>query len=199
MYLKVFKPLIDTALAFSAIIVLTPLWIVVSIWIKIDSEGPVFFLQERLGRNTRPFKVIKFRSMTHRKRSIAGQTYVERPEITGAGKVLRRYKIDELPQLFNVLKGDMALVGPRPCLQQTRDKFGDNNTPFRFKVKPGLTSPAGVNGSIYLTWPDKWWYDRWYVEHLSFYTDVSTIWKTILVVFLGEKQFLNKPEDFDGN
>ncbi len=178
---------------------LIPLWLLVSIWIKLDSTGPVFFVQQRLGKNGTPFPLIKFRTMTHQPRSLIGQTFQDDPSITNAGKVLRRYKIDELPQLFNVLKGDMSIVGPRPCLQITCDRFGDNNTARRFEVKPGLTSPAGVNGSIYLTWPEKWWYDKWYVEHVSFATDMRTIWKTIVVVLLGEKRFLNKPNLQDGH
>ena len=194
MYKSIFKPLLDSFIALIAILILLPLWILAAIVIKADSKGPVFFIQKRLGKNQAPFKLIKFRTMSHQQRSYVGQTYRDDPSITKVGKVLRRYKIDELPQLINVLRGDMAIVGPRPCLRETCDRFGNHNTIHRFKVKPGLTSPAGVNGSIYLSWAEKWWYDKWYVDHVSFHIDINTILKTILVVFLGEKRFLNKPK-----
>ena len=137
--------------------------------------------------------------MLHKERELSGQVYKDHPEITRIGYYLRRYKIDEFPQLFNLLKGEMSIVGPRPCLPAIIEN-NDLENSIRFNVKPGLTSIAGVNGSIYLTWKEKWWYDEYYVENLSFLLDIKIIFRTIAVVIFGEEKFLNKPKmDHHGN
>lgn len=194
MYKNFFKQLIDFFLSLFALVLISPILLIAALLIKLDSKGPVFFLQERLGKDQKIFKVIKFRTMTHIERKVIVQTFKDSPEITGVGKYLRRFKIDELPQLFNVFLGDMAVIGPRPCLLQTMEKFGNADTPYRFKVKPGLSSNAGVNGSIFLTWDEKWWYDKDYVENVSFFLDIQIIVKTILVVIFGEEKFIKKPK-----
>ncbi|MCK6611984.1 MAG: sugar transferase [Bacteroidia bacterium] len=179
---------------FSAFIALTILFfplIIVAIWIKLDSDGPVFFMQERLGLNRKRFKVFKFRTMTNRKREVV-QVFANDPEITSVGKYLRRFKIDELPQLINVLLGDMSIVGPRPCVDFVAEK--QNLCNERFLDKPGLTSLAGVSGSIYLSWPEKDYFDKFYHYNKSFYMDLIIIVKTVLVIVFGEKKFLNKPK-----
>ena len=137
--------------------------------------------------------------MTHEKRKEETQVYKNDPAITKVGYYLRRFKIDELPQIISVVKGDMSVVGPRPCLPSVLNKFNLKED-YRFKVKPGLTSIAGVNGSIFLSWEEKWWYDKYYTENLSFLLDVKIILKTILVVIAGEEKFINRPKiNSDGN
>ena len=188
LYSNFFKPVGDKIVAFILLVLLFPIFILVSILILIDSKGPVFFLQERLGKDGMVFKLIKFRSMTHRERSYTKQTLISDPEVTNVGVLIRRLKIDELPQLINVLIGQMSIVGPRPSLPNLREKFNED-ADYRIQVKPGVTNLAAVNGSIYLTWPERWVYDRYYVENLTFGLDLFIIMKTILVVFLGEKFF----------
>ncbi|MDN3676683.1 sugar transferase [Flavobacterium paronense] len=193
MYRYFFKRVIDLFIAIFAFILVTPILFLTFILIKIDSEGPIFFLQERLGVDKKIFKVIKLRTMTNKKRDSHVQVYENNPEVTKLGVFLRRTKIDELPQIINVLKGDMAIVGPRPCLPTIEHLF-DDNTPKRFEVRPGVTSLAGVSGSIYLSWPEKWYYDKIYVERLTFLLDIKIIFMTALVVVVGEKKFLKRPE-----
>jgi undecaprenyl phosphate N,N'-diacetylbacillosamine 1-phosphate transferase len=190
-YKRFIKPLIDYTLAILGIILVSPILIVTAILIKLESPGPIIFTQQRLGLNYRVFKVYKFRSMTDKKREFDKQVFEGDPEVTKLGFYLRRLKIDELPQLFNILKGDMSLVGPRPSLPNLKDKFNEDGE-FRVKVKPGVTNLAAVNGSIYLSWPERWVYDRYYVENLTFILDLEIIFKTVLVLFLGEKFFIKK-------
>lgn len=113
-------------------------------------------------------------------------------EVTWIGAFLRRFKIDELPQLINVLIGDMSIVGPRPCMPSMKDELNEDGN-FRTQIRPGLTGLAQVNGNIYLSWPDRWKYDRYYVEHVSLWLDLKIIAKTVVIVIQGEKSFLNKP------
>jgi lipopolysaccharide/colanic/teichoic acid biosynthesis glycosyltransferase len=166
-------------------------FIIVSILIKIDSKGSIFFMQERLGKNKIPFNVYKLRTMSHKKRKIE-QVYKNDAEITGVGYYLRRFKIDEMPQVINIFLGDMAIIGPRPCLPNVLEKY--NLDDYRFKVRPGLSSIAGVNGSIYLSWEEKWWYDKYYVKNLNFLLDLKIFLKTFLIIFQGEDKFINKPK-----
>lgn len=190
-YKRFFKPLIDYLLAIMGIILVLPILILTAILIKLESPGPIIFTQERLGLNFKVFKVYKFRSMTHKKREFDKQIFEGDPEVTKLGNYLRRLKIDELPQLFNILKGDMSLVGPRPSLPNLKDKFNEDGE-YRVKVKPGVTNLAAVNGSIYLSWPERWVFDRYYVENLSFKLDLEIMFKTIIVVFMGEDYFNKK-------
>lgn len=192
MYNLFFKRFIDTIISIILLALLVLPFIVIAIIIKMDSKGPVFFIQERMGKNMKIFKLIKFRSMKHREVVVIKQVYKGDSDVTKVGEIIRRFKIDELPQLFNVLMGDMALVGPRPCLVSTYEKNKNEDTDYRFKVRPGVTSNAGVSGSIYLSWAEKWELDRKYAENVSFLGDVNIILKTILVVFLGEEKFLNR-------
>ena len=199
MYPNFIKSVIDFIFAVTVSLLLLLPFLVVFILIKLDSKGPVFFLQTRLGKDKKEFKIIKFRTMVNKKRTVEGQVYKDNAEITNIGKILRRFKIDEMPQIFNVLLGDMSIVGPRPCLPGVMDKFSLNDT-YRFMVKPGLSSMAGVNGSIFLSWEEKWWYDKYYVVHLSFLLDASIVLKTFLVILYGEEKYLKKPKiDQSGN
>ena len=192
MYKLFLKRLFDIIFSIIVIIILIVPFVIIAFLIKVNTKGPVFFIQERFGLHKKKFKMIKFRTMTNIKRDLTKQTYQDNSEITFIGKYLRRFKIDELPQFFNVFWGSMSTVGPRPCLEQTYNSFKDENTDDRFKVNPGVTSNAGVSGSIFLSWEEKWLLDKDYVSSLSFYNDMLIISKTIVVVFIGEDKFLNK-------
>jgi len=181
--------LFDFFFSIISLVVCLPFFFIIAILIKLDSEGPVFFLQERLGKNKYKFKIIKFRTMYHKDRISNGQTHLDDPEITRFGRILRRYKLDELPQYINVLLGDMSVVGPRPCLEITYNKFKNADTDFRFLVKPGVTSNVGVSGSIFLSWPEKWNYDKNYALTKSLSKDFAIVIKTVGVVIWGEAKF----------
>jgi undecaprenyl phosphate N,N'-diacetylbacillosamine 1-phosphate transferase len=191
MYKYYFKPLIDYIISIILLLMLCPLIFILAILIKIDSKGPVFFTQERLGKDGKIFNIIKFRTMFDRKMRSGGQVFMDHPEITRLGKFLRRSKLDEIPQLINILKGDMSIIGPRPSLPDLQERFDENGI-FRIKVKPGLSNYAAINGSIYLSWPERWVYDRYYVEHLSLFLDVKIVIMTCIVVIFGDKVFLKK-------
>ena len=180
-------------IALPVVVVLVPFFIIIAIIILIDTKGPVFFVQERLGKGKKPFNLIKFRTMLDKPRDFSEQVFHDHNEITKVGNYLRRFKLDELPQIINVIKGEMAIVGPRPCLPAISHKFG-NEGQARFNVLPGLTSLAALKGSIYLTWEQKGFYDKLYVDRLSFLLDLSIIMKTFLVIILGEKRYYDVME-----
>lgn len=191
MYRFYLKPFFDFLFVVLILIILIIPFILIAVVIKLDSKGPVFFRQERLGKNKKVFRIYKFRTMTNVKREVV-QVYKNNSEITKIGYYLRRFKIDEMPQILNIIYGDMSIIGPRPCLPTVTEKF-DLDDDYRFQVKPGLSSIAGVNGSIYLTWQEKWWYDKYYVENISLLLDLSIFLKTFLVIVIGEEKFLKKP------
>ena len=190
MYEIMFKRVIDIVFTIVVLFILSLPFILIAILVKLESRGPIFFRQERLGKNKKVFNIYKFRTMTDKSRVIA-QVYKDNSEITRVGYYLRRFKIDEMPQIINVLLGDMSIIGPRPCLPNVIEKYGLDD--YRIKVRPGLSSIAGVNGSIFLTWQEKWWYDKYYVENLSLLLDLKIFFKTFLVIIFGEEKFLNKP------
>lgn len=156
--------------------------------VRLSSPGPIFYYQKRVGLGAETFFIIKLRTMTVNDNRQLEQTTNQDPEVYPAGKILRRLKIDELPQLFNILKGDMSFVGPRPCLEQTRDEMPDWAR-RRFEVRPGITGLAQINGNIALTWEERWRHDVDYVDRASLMLDVSTCIRTFLVVFFGEERF----------
>lgn len=192
MYRRGGKRLFDLALALPVLVVLSPLLALMTLLVRLDSRGPVLFMQERLGRGGTTFSAYKFRTMTDRPRVPDRQTLHADPEITRVGHWLRRSKLDELPQLLNVLKGDMSIVGPRPALPIHLAEY-DELARKRLAVRPGLTGLAQVNGNIYLSWPERWHYDAEYVKHLSFRLDMWIILRTAAVIVLGEQRFLNRP------
>lgn len=186
------KRLFDIAVCLPICVLTLPVVIVTAILVRLDSKGPVFFVQERLGRFGVTFLTYKFRTMTHRERVASAEILPGHSEVTRVGRWLRRFKIDELPQLLNILKGDMSLVGPRPALPghiRDYDEFGLR----RLLARPGLTGLAQVNGNIYLSWPERWKYDAEYVDRVSVHHDAAIVLRTIAVVFLGEERFLNRP------
>ena len=187
MYL-IFKKVFDIIFSVIVLLLVAPVLLFSIILIKLESKGPIFFLQDRLGKDGSVFRLYKFRTMINKNREVNREILKGDEEVTKSGYYLRRFKIDELPQLINVLKGDMSLVGPRPCMPELQDSFNEDGK-FRIRVLPGLTGLAQVNGNIYLSWPQRWKYDREYVEKISFLIDISIILKTFGILFFGEEKF----------
>jgi lipopolysaccharide/colanic/teichoic acid biosynthesis glycosyltransferase len=186
----------DKIVSLIALIILLPIFLVAAILIKLDSPGPVFFLQERVGKEGKIFKVFKFRTMTVDAPEKTKGRYIEKSNsyVTRVGKFLRRSGIDELPQLINVLKGEMSLVGPRPTLPYQVEKYS-NYQRKRLLMKQGITSWALIHGRNKLTWPERIEYDVWYVEHWSFWLDIKIIFKTVWVVAKGEGLYADRETD----
>ncbi len=190
MYEHFLKGVFDIIFSILLLILFLPFFILIGVLIKIDSKGSIFFKQIRLGKDEKIFKLFKFRSMTDKDHDNNGQIFSNDIEITKVGSILRRFKIDELPQLVNVVKGDMSIIGPRPCLPRIKSKFGKYAND-RFKVKPGLTSLAAVKGSIFLSWEEKGYYDSLYVNNISFLLDLRIVLDTIKVLIFGEKKLFS--------
>ena len=191
MYLK-FKRLFDFFISFAILLLLFPLFIIVAVLIKLDSKGPIFYLQSRVGENGRVFRIYKLRTMTNKERDPnVKQTYLQDPDITRIGGLLRRFKIDELPQIWNVFIGDMSLVGPRPALPSLYEKFGEI-AKKRCEVRPGMTGWAQVNSNIYLPWEERLCLDREYVDRMSFMLDLRILVKTVAIVLFGEEKYIKK-------
>lgn len=190
---KVIKRLIDIIISLIVLIVFLPVWIIVAILIKATSEGPIFFLQDRPGQNKKIFKVYKFRTMKPgSEKMIKGQEVMKDDDrVTSIGKFLRRTKIDEIPQVLNVLRGEMSLVGPRPERIVSLEEY-DDEISKRLNMKPGMTGLAQVSGNIHLDLQDRYKYDVYYVEHYSFWLDIKIIFRTVGVVLLGEDKYLDK-------
>ncbi len=193
MYKQYFKRAIDFIVAAIVLVIISPGLIIVYLVVKADSEGHFFFMQERLGLNGNVFKVYKVRTMTFENDVDDGEIYEGHDEVTRVGEFLRRYKLDELPQLLNVLKGDMSLVGPRPGTPSKIPELNEDGH-FRLLVRPGLTGLAQINGNIYLSWQQRWKYDRQYVTNLGFWLDMRIIFKTFLIILHGEKKFLKETD-----
>lgn len=178
MYAHCFKRIFDFLIALTAILCLSPVLIIVTIWLHFANKGAgAFFTQERPGKDEKIFRVVKFKSMTD-ERDAAGNLLPDEKRLTLIGSFIRKTSIDELPQLFNVLNGDMALIGPRPLLVQYLNIYTPDQH-RRHEVRPGITGWAQVNGRNAITHTKKFEYDVWYVDHLSFWLDVKIIFMTI--------------------
>lgn len=178
MYAHFFKRLFDFTIALIAILCLSPILIVVTIWLHFANKGAgAFFTQERPGKGENIFRVVKFKSMTD-ERDTNGNLLPDEKRLTKIGNLIRKTSIDELPQLFNVLKGDMALIGPRPLLVQYL-KIYTPEQHRRHEVRPGITGWAQVNGRNAITHTKKIEYDVWYVDHLTMALDIKIIFMTI--------------------
>jgi exopolysaccharide biosynthesis polyprenyl glycosylphosphotransferase len=175
--LKRFTDIIASAVG---LIVLAPLFLIVAAAIRLTSPGPVFFRQERVGRDGRIFSIFKFRTMTQNAvdHPLGYHTNGSDPRITPVGRFLRRYSLDELPQFINILKGEMSLVGPRPTLAYQVEKY-TNFQKRRLLVSPGVTGMAQVNGRNQLTWPQRIERDVWYVDNWSYGLDLKILLKTV--------------------
>lgn len=185
MYQHFFKRLIDFTLALFAIICLSPVLLVIIILLYFANEGAgVFFLQERPGYKGKIFKVVKFKTMNEKKGK-DGKLLPDLLRVTRVGKFVRATSLDELPQLFNVLNGDMALLGPRPLLKQYLPLYTPEQM-RRHDVRPGISGWAQVNGRNNLTWGEKFKLDVWYVDHVSFALDVKIIFMTLMKVVKSE-------------
>lgn len=176
MYRNGVKRFLDFMLSLMGIIVLSPILLILWILVRVKLGSPVLFHQERPGRNEKIFKLYKFRSMTD-ERDEQGNLLPDEVRLTKFGKVLRSTSLDELPELFNILKGDMSLIGPRPLLVRYLPYYTDEER-HRHDVRPGLTGLAQVNGRNALGWEDRFCYDLYYVEHLSFLIDLKIIGMT---------------------
>ena len=180
MYRLFFKRLLDLSVAFIVLILVLPILIVVYIILYKQNKGYVFFYQERPGMHQKGFKIIKFKTMTDAK-DIDGKLLPDNQRITNAGKIIRKLSIDELPQLFNVLKGDMSLVGPRPLLYKYIPLYSQEQL-RRHDVRPGITGWAQVNGRNTIEWTKKFELDLYYVDKISFFLDIKILWLTLIKV-----------------
>ncbi len=179
-----FKRIIDFTLSLIALLVLSPILLIVTILLYIMNQGKPFFTQERPGKNARIFKVIKFKTMNDKKDS-SGKLLSDKERLTPIGQLVRSTSIDELPQLINVLKGDMSLIGPRPLLVKYLPLYNEKQA-RRHEVKPGITGWAQVNGRNAISWEQKFDYDVWYVDNISFILDLGIIFKTLKKVIFRE-------------
>ncbi len=184
-YEKYGKRVFDVCVAAAAGLAVAPIVATAALAVKIETPGPVIFRQERVGRGLTTFNIYKLRTMRHGNRS-TGEVLAGNPDTTRVGRVLRRLKIDELPQIYNVLRGEMSVVGPRPFLADSIEDLTEDGK-HRFLVKPGLTGHAQTNGNITLSWPTRWRYDRTYVDNVSFVFDTKILVKTVSVILFGEK------------
>lgn len=184
MYKKIGKPLLDFLISLVAIVLLSPLYLVTALLVRAKLGSPVLFCQVRPGKNEKLFKMYKFRTMTD-KRDEKGELLPDKERMTRFGKWLRSTSLDELPELFNILKGDMSLVGPRPLLVEYLDRYNEEQK-HRHDVKPGLTGLAQINGRNAITWEEKFRYDCEYVSDVTFCRDIKIIFRTVVNVIKKE-------------
>lgn len=187
------KRTIDIIISLIIIIPFLPIWLIISLMIKFTSKGPIFFLQKRPGKHKKIFKIFKFRTMKPgSEKMIKGQEVMKDDNrVTSIGKLLRRTKVDEIPQVLNVLKGDMSLVGPRPERVESLEDY-DSQISKRLDMKPGMTGLAQVSGNIYLSLEERYKLDVLYTEKFSLKLDAIILIRTIGVVLAGEDRYKNK-------
>lgn len=185
MYKSFFKRFLDFTIVLIVLLIIWPILLIISVWLYFANKGAgVFFTQERPGKDGKIFKIIKFRSMTQEKDE-NGILLPPEQRYTSIGKLIRSLSIDELPQLFNVLKGDMALIGPRPLLVKYLDLYSPEQA-RRHEVRPGITGWAQCHGRNSISWTEKFKLDVWYVDHCSFLLDIQIVMITIKKVFIRE-------------
>ncbi len=181
MYKNFFKRIIDFTIVFIALLIIWPILLVITIWLHFANKGAgAFFTQERPGKDGKIFKVIKFKTMTD-ERDENGNLLPDAQRLTKVGKIVRSTSIDELPQLINVLKGDMSLIGPRPLLVKYLPLYSKEQA-RRHEVRPGITGWAQCNGRNAISWTKKFELDVWYVDHCTLWTDIKIIFITIMKV-----------------
>ena len=181
MYKHFFKRLLDFCISLIALICISPILLIVTIWLHFANKGAgAFFLQERPGKDAKIFKVIKFKTMTDEKDE-NGNLLPDAQRLTKVGRLVRSTSIDELPQLINVLKGDMALIGPRPLLVQYLPLYSKEQA-RRHEVRPGISGWAQCHGRNVISWTERFKLDVWYVDHCTLWTDIKVIWITIMKV-----------------
>lgn len=180
MYRHFFKPILDFLAALIGLVLISPIFIAVYVFLLLANKGKAMFIQERPGKNGKIFKIYKFKTMTDEK-GPDGNLLPDSDRLTLVGKFVRKTSLDEIPQLLNVLKGDMSLIGPRPLLTHYLHLYNDFQN-RRHEVKPGITGWAQVNGRNAISWDQKFSYDVWYVDHCSFLVDVKILFLTFLKV-----------------
>ncbi len=188
------KRYLDIFVSGACIFILLPFWFLIIILMKITMPGPIFFKQERVGKNFKPFKVLKFRTMKideEAEKNFSFEKDLDR--ITVLGKFLRRSKLDETPQLVNIFKGDMSIVGPRPIVSQRIEEFNEGQE-LRLSMSPGLTGISQVNGNVLLSWPRRIEYDCQYVKDFSIWLDIKIILKTVKVILFGEEKYISEED-----
>ena len=200
MYRYFFKHLIDFTFALMGLIILSPVLGVLCLLLAIANNGKPFFFQARPGKNGRIFRIVKFKTMNDR-RDASGNLLPDADRLTPVGRLVRKTSLDEIPQLINVLKGDMSLIGPRPLLVEYLPLYSPEQA-RRHEVRPGITGWAQVNGRNTISWQQKFACDVWYVDHLSFALDVKILFMTIAKVFKSEgisQEGQATMEKFEGN
>lgn len=183
-YKDIIKPFIDIITSFLALVILSPLLILVSVLLAVANGGNPFFVQARPGKGGKIFNIIKFKTMTDG-RNLSGELLPDSDRLTLIGKVIRKTSLDEIPQLINVFKGEMSIVGPRPLLPQYLSIYNIEQYK-RHLVKPGITGWAQINGRNAISWTNKFELDVWYVTHISFLLDFKILLKTIQKVIVSE-------------
>ena len=200
MYKNCIKRILDFCIAFVALLILSPILLVITLFLHFANKGAgAFFTQERPGKDVKIFKVVKYKTMTD-ERDADGKLLPDAQRLTKIGNIVRSLSIDELPQLFNVLKGDMSFVGPRPLLVKYLPLYSKEQM-RRHEVRPGITGWAQVNGRNTITHTKKFEYDVWYVDNISFWLDVKILFLTIKKVFVREGisgEGIATAETFDG-
>ena len=181
MYQKYIKRLLDIIISFTALVILSPVLLVTAVMVRVKLGSPVIFHQDRPGCHEKVFRLCKIRSMTD-ERGADGELLPDEVRLTKFGKTLRATSLDELPELWNILKGDMSLIGPRPLLVKYLPLYNELQR-HRHDVRPGLTGWAQVNGRNAITWEQRFEYDVDYVEHISFWMDLKILFRTVAVVF----------------
>jgi len=184
LYRSIVKPFFDVIFAFAGLVVSAPVFLLLTILLFISNQGKPFFTQLLPGRNEKIFRLIKFKTMND-KRDAKGELLPDANRLTLVGKIVRKTSLDEIPQLINVLKGDMSLVGPRPLLVEYLDLYNDEQK-RRHSVKPGITGWAQVNGRNAVNWPERFKMDVWYVDHQTFILDFKILCFTVFKVFKSE-------------
>lgn len=200
MYKRIIKPVLDFIVALAGLLILSPLLILFTLLLFIVNKGKPFFFQDRPGKHGVNFKIIKFRTMTDA-RDKKGNLLPDSSRLTFIGKIVRKTSIDEIPQLINVVKGEMSIIGPRPLLPQYLKLYSRRQSK-RHDVRPGITGWAQVNGRNAISWTQKLEYDVWYVENLSFGLDLKILFRTIKKVLISEginTQNMATTEPFNGN
>ncbi|MGN7514122.1 MAG: sugar transferase [Allomuricauda sp.] len=195
LYKNYFKRLLDFTASVIGFLLLSPIFVLVSIILWIDFKGTPFFLQERPGKDEKIFKIIKFKSMNNKK-DADGNLLSNRERITKLGMLVRRYSLDEIPQLLNVIKGDMSLIGPRPLVVLYLPYYNETERK-RHSVRPGITGLAQVKGRNNLVWEDRFALDVEYVENLSFLFDVKILYWTIKKIFSKSEVAVDQDEFLD--
>ena len=185
MYKHFFKRFLDFWISFIALICISPVLVIVTVWLHFANKGAgAFFFQERPGKDAKIFKVIKFKTMTD-ERDAEGNLLPDAQRLTRVGRFVRSTSLDELPQLINVLKGDMALIGPRPLLVKYLPLYSEEQM-RRHEVRPGISGWAQCHGRNAISWTEKFKLDVWYVDHCTLWTDFKVIWITVMKVLKRE-------------